>query len=110
MLDLHGINHDERVWRNPETFDPRRFLQWNGDVYAFVPQGGGSHQLQHRCPGEWITVALMRAAIDFFMETIRYNVPEQDLRVDTTRLPALPRSRFVMSAVHERAERPARRT
>lgn len=99
MLDLHGINHDERVWPEPETFQPQRFLQWHGDAYSFVPQGGGSYQLQHRCPGEWITVALMRTAIDFFTKTIRYNIPAQDLRVDTTRLPALPRSRFVISAV-----------
>jgi fatty-acid peroxygenase len=102
MLDLHGINHDERVWPEPETFRPQRFLQGNDDAYAFVPQGGGSHQLQHRCPGEWITVALMHTAIDFFTETIRYNVPAQDLRVDTRRLPALPRSRFVISAVRAR--------
>jgi fatty-acid peroxygenase len=108
MLDLHGINHDERVWQEPETFRPQRFLKGNGDgaesrtgedAYAFVPQGGGSHQLQHRCPGEWITVALMRTAIELFTQTIRYNVPPQDLRVDATRLPALPRSRFVISVV-----------
>ena len=105
MLDLHGINHDERVWQEPETFHPQRFLQWNGDAYAFVPQGGGSHQLQHRCPGEWITVALMRTAIELFTQTIRYNVPPQDLSVDATRLPALPRSRFVISAVRQAAGR-----
>jgi fatty-acid peroxygenase len=105
MLDLHGINHDERVWQEPETFRPQRFLQWNGDAYSFVPQGGGSHQLQHRCPGEWITVALMRTAIEFFTQTIRYNVPAQDLSVDATRLPALPQSRFVISAVQPAAGR-----
>jgi fatty-acid peroxygenase len=114
MLDLHGINHDERVWQEPETFRPQRFLKSNGDVaesrtgedaYAFVPQGGGSHQLQHRCPGEWITVALMRTAIELFTQTIRYNVPPQDLRVDATRLPALPRSRFVISVVQPAADR-----
>jgi fatty-acid peroxygenase len=105
MLDLHGINHDERVWQDPETFHPQRFLQWQGDAFAFVPQGGGSHQLQHRCPGEWITVALMRTAIEFFIQTIGYNIPAQDLRVDATRLPALPRSRFVISAVRPAAGR-----
>jgi fatty-acid peroxygenase len=114
MLDLYGIHHDERVWRDPETFHPQHFLPWNGDgaesargddVYAFVPQGGGSHQLQHRCPGEWITVALMRTALEFFTQTIRYNVPPQDLSVDAMRLPALPRSRFVISAVRPAAGR-----
>lgn len=99
MLDLHGINHDERCWQNAERFDPQRFLHWNGDIYAFVPQGGGSHQIQHRCPGEWITVALMRAAIDFFIHEIGYDVPAQDLSVDASRLPALPRSRFVIDGV-----------
>lgn len=114
MLDLHGTNHDPRVWRAPETFQPERFLQRTGndatppaggDAYAFVPQGGGSHEHQHRCPGEWSTVALMRTAIDFLTRTIRYDVPTQDLRVDASRLPALPRSRFVITAVRSALER-----
>ena len=30
MLDLHGTNHDSRVWREPDAFRPERFLQWDG--------------------------------------------------------------------------------
>jgi fatty-acid peroxygenase len=104
MLDLHGTNHDERVWQDPETFRPQRFLRWQGDAYAFVPQGGGGHQVQHRCPGEWITIALMRTALECFTQEISYNVPPQDLSVDATRLPALPRSRFVINEVRHRTD------
>jgi fatty-acid peroxygenase len=102
MLDLHGINHDPRLWQDPASFHPPRFLNWRADRYAFVPQGGGDHEHQHRCPGEWITVELMRAATEFLTREVHYHVPKQDLRVDDTRLPALPRSRFVIAEVRLR--------
>jgi fatty-acid peroxygenase len=99
LLDLHGINHDDRVWDAPDEFRPARFLHWDGDAFTFVPQGGGDHQKNHRCPGEWATIEIMKAALDFFVNGIRYEVPEQDLRIDETRLPALPRSKFVINKV-----------
>jgi fatty-acid peroxygenase len=99
MLDLHGTNHDERVWQAPQYFKPQRFLHREGDAYTFVPQGGGDHLVNHRCPGEWITVELMRRAIAFLLHDIRYTVPWQDLEIDQRRLPALPKSRFIMSGI-----------
>lgn len=99
LLDLYGINHDDRVWEVPGEFRPERFLQWDGDAFTFVPQGGGDHQRNHRCPGEWATIEIMKAALDFFVNGIRYEVPEQDLRVNEGRLPALPKSKFVINHV-----------
>jgi fatty-acid peroxygenase len=99
LLDLHGINHDARVWDSPDEFRPERFLQWDGDAFTFVPQGGGDHQSNHRCPGEWATIEIMKAALDFFLNGIRYEVPAQDLRVNEARLPALPKSKFVINKV-----------
>jgi len=54
-----------------------------------------------------ITVALMRTAIDFFTREMSYDVPAQDLRIDATRLPALPRSRFVISEIRSAVPAPA---
>jgi fatty-acid peroxygenase len=99
LLDLHGINHDARVWDAPEEFRPERFLHWDGDAFTFVPQGGGDHQQNHRCPGEWATIEIMKAALDFLVNGIRYEVPPQDLTLDDRRLPALPRSRFLITKV-----------
>ena len=30
ILDLHGTNHDARVWDAPEAFRPERFRAWTG--------------------------------------------------------------------------------
>jgi len=102
LLDLHGTNHDERLWNQPDEFQPRRFLRWNGNAFAFVPQGGGDHLQHHRCPGEWLTIELMRQALGFFTADIDYTVPPQDLDVDTRRLPALPKSHMVLANVQLR--------
>lgn len=99
MLDLHGTDHDPRSWDAPEEFRPDRFRTWDESPFNFVPQGGGDHYHGHRCPGEWIALELMKGAVDVLTRHIAYEVPEQDLRIDTSRLPALPRSRFLISRV-----------
>lgn len=96
MLDIHGTNHDERTWRNPGAFDPDRFETWDGSAYDFIAQGGGDHFTQHRCPGEWITIALMKMAVRFLARELHYEVPQQDLRLDFHHLPALPADRFII--------------
>ena len=99
MLDLYGTNHDPRTWEDPGQFRPERFRHWDGSAYNFIPQGGGDHLANHRCPGEWITIELMKVALDFLARRLSYEVPKQDLRIATSRLPALPRSRFILSDV-----------
>lgn len=99
LLDLFGTNHDARVWKDPERFRPERFRDWDGSPFSFIPQGGGDHRTNHRCPGEWITIALMKVAVNALVTRLTYEVPAQDLTVDTRRLPALPRSRFIMANV-----------
>jgi fatty-acid peroxygenase len=100
MLDLYGTNHDPRIWTDPESFWPGRFVRREQvGAYGFIPQGGGEHMQGHRCPGEWITIALMKGAARMLTSRLRYDLPEQDLDTDFARLPALPKSRFVMTSV-----------
>lgn len=101
LLDLYGTNHDARTWEQPEAFRPERFREWNGSPFNFIPQGGGDHFLNHRCPGEWIALELMKVAVDSLVNHMKYGVEEQDLRIDYSRLPALPRSRFIITHVRE---------
>lgn len=99
MMDLHGTNHDPRIWEEPEVFRPERFLgQMVKEIgmYGFIPQGPGDHLVNHRCPGEGITIELMKLTARFLGTGIRYEVPQQDLSLQWKRMPALPRSRFVM--------------
>ncbi|MCE6077436.1 cytochrome P450 [Agrobacterium vitis] len=104
MLDLFGTNHDRRTWERPEEFEPERFRRWDAGQFNFIPQGGGDHSVHHRCPGEWITIELMKQATLMLTRQIRYDVPDQDIRIDWARMPALPRSRFVVSNVDIRKE------
>src|SRR3546814_10503319 len=60
ILDLYGTNHDARTWNAPEAFRPERFREWDESPFNFIPQGGGDHNVNHRCPGEWITIRLMK--------------------------------------------------
>jgi fatty-acid peroxygenase len=102
LLDLHGTNHDDRLWDAPEEFRPERFLGPAPGPFSLVPQGGADHAQQHRCAGEWITIELLRAATAFLAGSIQYQVPPQDLRVDLARFPTRPASGFVMSEIERR--------
>jgi fatty-acid peroxygenase len=103
MLDLYGTNHDPRLWEAPERFRPERFRTRSPDRYTFIPQGGGYPEDNHRCPGEGIAVSLTQVAAQFLATGMSYEVPPQDLEIDESRLPALPRSRFVITNVRPTA-------
>ncbi len=98
LLDLYGTNHHPTVWPDPETFNPDRFRNGAVDPYSLIPQGGGDHH-HHRCPGEWITIAVMKTAVQLLTRNVDYQVPPQDLRISHRRMPTLPASGFVITAV-----------
>ena len=101
LLDLYGTNHDPRTWDDPDVFRPERFGTWNGSPFTLIPQGGGDHLANHRCAGEAVTLELMKCAVRLLTRTLHYTIPEQDLTVDMSRMPAVPRSRFVMTNVRQ---------
>lgn len=102
LLDLYGTNHDPSSWAQPHLFRPQRFLERMPGLFDFIPQGGGEAAHGHRCPGEGIALALMTASVRT-LAALDWSVPRQDLHIDMRRLPALPRSGFVICDV-----RPAR--
>jgi fatty-acid peroxygenase len=104
LLDLYGTDHDPRAWRNPEVFDPLRFRGVSINPFEFVPHGPGDPFRHHRCPGERIAIELMKMAARLLTADMVYEVPaDQDLTIDWSELPALPRSRFLMSRVRRAA-------
>lgn len=98
LFDIYGTHHDRRLWRDPATFDPDRFVD-RALLGAVFPQGGGDPLANHRCPGETATLALMMAATAILAGAMRYEVPPQDLSIDLSRMPAIPADRFVISNV-----------
>ncbi len=100
MLDLYGTNHDPRTWRNPDAFQPERFYQWQENAFNFIAQGGGDFYFNHRCAGEWITIELMKRIVDLLTKSMRYDVMDQNLEIDLSRMPALPKKPVVLRNVH----------
>jgi fatty-acid peroxygenase len=106
LLDLYGTNHDERIWWNPDQFEPERFRTWNGSAYNFIPQGGGNLDDGHRCPGERMTIELLKTGVELLVNDMRYQVPEQDLSIDMSTMPTLPRSGFILRQVRRMTSAP----
>lgn len=99
LLDLYGTNHDSRIWEKPYEFNPERFKQWKGGLFDFMPQGGGDPAKTHRCPGEGITMEIMKVSLDFLVNYIEYEVPNQNLSYSMSRIPTLPESGFIMNTI-----------
>lgn len=102
LLDLYGTNHDANRWKEPEHFDPERFRRTPPGDFDFIPQGGGQAAAGHRCPGESITISLMKLALHVLTRELHYDVPKQDLAIPRSRLPTLPKSGFVISRIRSR--------
>ena len=98
LLGLHATNHDPRLWDDPERFRPDRFAGRETTGNALAPQGAGDHAVDHRCPGEWFTRALIGKAV-MLLGRLDYRVPKQDLTIPQNRFPTLPRSGFVLEVV-----------
>ncbi len=99
IMDVYGTLHDEQLWKNAGEFYPERFSHWKESPHDLIPQGGGYHNVGHRCPGEWITLETMKVALDFLNKYLTYDVPEQDLGYDLDRMPSFPKSKFIMTNV-----------
>ncbi|WP_210189754.1 hypothetical protein [Ensifer aridi] len=111
MIENAG-DHDARRFHAPDRFDPERQISWTTQGFDFIPQGGGEAELTHRCPGEAFTVELTKQAIRLLTQGMSYEVPEQDLTLDLSRIPARPKSGFVMRDVRpiSHASKPIMRT
>ena len=99
VLDVHGTDHDPAWWLHPDVFSPERFLArayCPVEPDALVPQGGGSAEGGHRCPGESVVLTMLMSAVRA-LAGARWTLPEQDLGMDLGRMPTRPASGVVLA-------------
>ncbi|TRW27581.1 cytochrome P450 [Flavobacterium zepuense] len=93
MLDVYATNHHEDAWKNPEMFFPERFETIKNHTFSQAQPAGDTGVDYARTSGE-VAVRLTKSALRFLNEQVQYSVPDQDLSIDMSRIPALPQSRF----------------
>lgn len=101
FLDIYGTNHDKAIWSDPSVFRPERFYDHDIHPFDFIPQGGGDDMTGTRCPGEWITLELLKVSVDYLANGLSYQVPLQDLTFRMNRMPTLPSSKFIINNVRK---------
>lgn len=101
-LDLYGTNHDPNEWENPDRFDSERFLEQDIDSFQFIPQGGGDDLSGHRCPGEKVTIEVMKTVLDRFLHHIDYELPEQDFSYSLVDMPSIPKSKMILANIRKK--------
>ena len=79
----------------------RQDFDWQGYHFPlnFIPQGGGDYYTNHRCPGEWITIELMKVALNLLTQYLQYDIPQQYLEISLSTMPTAPKSGLVISNV-----------
>ncbi|MGO4955712.1 cytochrome P450 [Luteococcus sp. Sow4_B9] len=99
LLDFYGTNHDERSWDRPNSFDPQRFLDdpSHRESDHFIPQGGGTAQTGHRCPGEWVAVGQLALTVAELAQ-LDMQLPA-DVDWSMTRMPTAPKDGVVPVSV-----------
>ncbi|WP_096550158.1 cytochrome P450 [Ureibacillus thermosphaericus] len=99
LLDIYGTNHDSNIWVNPDEFQPERFAQWQDDQFSFIPQGGGRYETTHRCPGEQLTIEAMKLSLEYLLNKMDYEIPEQDMYITMDTIPSIPKSKVILKNV-----------
>jgi len=61
VMSQYATHRDPRFWRDPDTFEPERFLEESPNLprYAYFPFGGGPRQ----CIGHHLATAMMQLVI-----------------------------------------------
>lgn len=86
---LHSTMHDERLFPDPERFDPERFADDSAPP-AYVPHGAGSMS-GHRCAGEALADRILETFTARMLRDYRVELPAQDLSFAVAGLVRLPR-------------------
>jgi len=79
-LDVYGIHHSERYWKNPESFVPERHLEKKSteNPYTFFPFGGGSRI----CLGMQFSLVEQRVVLAKILQKYTWKLPENSIHKD----------------------------
>ena len=73
-IALPALHFNPDVWRNPESFDPNRFLERKPSPFEYAPFGGG----YRRCIGATFAQHELSVAIGTILNTVELRMPRSE--------------------------------
>ncbi|CAH3026832.1 unnamed protein product [Porites evermanni] len=77
MINAYALHHNPHVWKDPETFDPLRFMVENKEdrsPYAYIPFSAGPRN----CIGMNFAMAEMRVAVAMILRRFKLSVTKEN--------------------------------
>lgn len=80
MVNVWKVHRDERVWPNPEDFEPERFLSSHKDIeprgqsFELIPFGSG----RRCCPGISMALKMVHLALASFLQGFNVAKPSNE--------------------------------
>ena len=74
FINLWSVHHDPETWKDPDVFDPSRFLDETGQVIdpkflgGFLPFSGG----RRKCPGEAMVLKTISTFLGALLHSFRF--------------------------------------
>lgn len=99
LFDLRAIHHDPSHWRDPDSFDPTRFLDEEGSficpaTLSFLPFGGGPRG----CLGQTLAKIEMFLSLTRVLQQFRLELPPGSSQPDLEApVEAMPRGTLLPS-------------
>lgn len=77
MINLYAINRNKKDWKDPDVFNPSRFLQtgtpdFKGSNFEFLPFGSG----RRSCPGMQLGLYTMESALAHLLHCFTWELPD----------------------------------
>jgi len=72
-LNIYNINHNPKYWKDADTFNPDRFLNWDMNNPNFIPFSSGPRS----CPGYKLAKVTMFYLLSFLLQRYEIVAPEK---------------------------------
>jgi cytochrome P450 len=93
-------NHDSRMFKEPERFDPDRFGPGRAEdqkhPHAYAPHGAGP-ATGHKCPGTDYATLFMQVFTTVLLRDYAMDVPSQNLELEWSMIPPEPKDGLKLS-------------
>jgi len=108
---FYSTNHDEKVYKNPEQFDPDRWAPTRAEderakcpAFAYVPHGGGTPESNHRCLGEQLIKYGVKLYLIKWLSHYECTKKNQKLDIDWSHGAPIPSSEVKIRVVRNQKE------